>query len=187
VATYRAELEARWGSCTEYLAGVAWTGLKVRIRNAEGFFTQVQLVLTFHGARGLDHEYSDSFLWEKLEDPGWQKPFDPLDYTIPMTTSPLIARSADPYPVEWEHDDNGDLVVKITLAQLRPHEAWCSDDDDVVLILRDESLVSVEVTYTVTAYEHHDRAEGDPFIVPVERVDIFDSVRDALDAAGYTE
>ncbi len=187
VATYRAELEARWESCKGYLAGVAWPGLKFRISNAEGFLTHVQVVLTFHGARGLDHEYIESFVWDKLENPSWTKPFDPYDLRVPMVTPPMRPGSGSQYPVKWEHDDNGDLVVKITLAQLRPHEVWTSDDDDVVLMVRDESLDSVEVTYTVTAYEHHDRAEGEPFTVPVERVEIFDSVEAAIEALKESE
>lgn len=187
VANYRAELEARWESCKAYLAGVAWPGLKFRIHNAEGFLTNVQVVLTFHGARGLDHEYIESFVWEKLEDPSWKEPFERYNIRIPMAAPPLLPRSADEYPVEWEHDDNGDLVVKITLAQLRPHEVWTSDDDDVVLMLSDESLDSVEVRYTVTAYEHHDRPEGEPFTVPVEKVDIFDTVTDAIEASKNVE
>ncbi len=179
VLAYRAELEARWESCKEYLAGVAWPGLKFRITNAEGFFTNVQLVLTFHGAKGLDYEPIENFVWEKLENPGWTKPFDLYDLGV---TPPMRPSFGSQNPVKWEHDDNRDLVVKITLAELRPYDVWPSDDDDVVLMLQGESLGSVDVTYTVTAYEHHDRLEGDPFTVPVEEVDMFESVRAALDA-----
>lgn len=135
VASYRTKLEARWGSCKDYLSATAWPGLKFRIHNAEGFLTNAQVVLKFHGARGLDHEYIEGFVWEKLQDPGWTEPFNPYDIRIPMAAPPLTPSSLNNYPVKWENDDNGDLVVKITLAQLRPHEVWTSDDDDVVLVL----------------------------------------------------
>jgi hypothetical protein len=65
---------------------------------------------------------------------------------------------------------------------LRPHEVWSSDDDDIVLMMRDENLDSVQVTYTVTAYEYHDRTDGEPFTVPIEKVDIFDSLKAGFDA-----
>ena len=67
----------------EYLASVAWPGLKFRIHNAEGFLTNVEVVLTFHGARGQDHEDVESFVWEKVEDPSWGEPFDPYGARIP--------------------------------------------------------------------------------------------------------
>jgi len=106
-----------------------------------------------------------------------------------MSASARLIRplSASQHRVDWDHDDNGDLVVKITLAQLRPLEVWTSDDDDVVLMLRDGNLDSVEVTYTVTAQEHHDRVDGEAFTVPVEEVEIFDSVNAGIAALEQPE
>ncbi len=182
LASYRDGLEARWESCNEYLAAVAWPGLKFTIRNAEGFLNNVQVVLTFHGAKGLDYENIENFEFHKLDDPEWTEPVDPYSPMSVNLPPPLTVSSLKDYPVKWEHDDNGDLVVKITLPQLRPHEAWSSHDDDIVLMLRDEELDSVKVTCTITASEHHDRLDGHPFTVPVERIDSFDSVRDAFDA-----
>jgi hypothetical protein len=97
----------------KYLACVPWPGLKVRTSNAEGFLTNVQVVLTFHSALGLDYEPIEAFVWEKLDDPDWEPPFDPHSLTIPMVAPPLARASSDPYPATWEHDDNGDLVVKL--------------------------------------------------------------------------
>lgn len=182
VAINRAKLEARWESCKDYLAGVTWPGLKFRIHNAEGFLTNAQVVLTFHGARGLDYEYIEGFVWEKVQDPSWTEPYDPIIGRMPMAATAFRPLAANQNPVEWDHDDNGDLVVKITLPQLRPQEVWTSDDDDVVLVVRGENLDSVKVTYTITAHEHHDRVDGKPFTLPVEGVDIFDSVQAGIDA-----
>lgn len=183
VDTYRDGLEARWESCNEYLGAVAWPGLKFRICNAEGFLNNVQVVLTFHGAKGLDYEDIESFEFRKLDDPEWTEPVDPYSpMSVVNPPPPLTASSLKDYPVKWEHDENGDLVVKITLPQLRPYEAWSSRDDDIVLMLRDEELGSVKVTYTITASEHHTRLDGDPFTVLVEQIDSFDSVRDSFDA-----
>jgi hypothetical protein len=70
VDAYRAELQARWGSSKDYLAGVAWPGLRFRLQNEEnGFLTNVEVVLTFHGARRVDYDHIEGFEWNKLEDP----------------------------------------------------------------------------------------------------------------------
>lgn len=179
---YRGKLEARWEACKDYLAATTWPGLKFRIQNVEGFLSNAQVILTFHGARGLDHQYIESFVFEKLEDPSWTEPVDPYGFGISRVAPPLLPSSLKGYPVKWEHNDDGDLVVKITLGELRPHEVWSSDDDDIVLMMRDENLDSVQVTYTVTAYEYHDRTDGEPFTVPIEEVDIFDSLKAGFDA-----
>lgn len=39
------------------------------------------------------------------------------------------------------------------------------------------------MTYAVTAQEHHDRVDGEPFTVTVEELEIFDSVKAAIDAS----
>ena len=52
-------------------------------------------------------------------------------------------------------------------------------------MMRDENLDSVQVTYTVTAYEYHDRTDGEPFTVPIEKVDIFDSLKAGFDATKW--
>lgn len=186
VTTYREKLESNWAGSTDYLASVAWPGLKFCVQNGEGFLTNLQVVLTFHGAVGLDHEYLDSFEWQRMEDPNWTEPFNPF-LGISAPPPPLSPRDLKDYPVRWEHNDFGDLVVKLTLAELRPQEVWNSDADDIVLMLRDLSLDSVAVTYTITAYEHHDRVDGEPFTVPVQEVDIFDSVRAAHQAIKRSE
>ncbi|ORW03309.1 hypothetical protein AWC13_02475 [Mycobacterium kubicae] len=62
VAAYRAGLEARWPACRDYLAGVAWPGLRFRIKNeARSFLNDVQVILTFHGARGVNFEDLEGF------------------------------------------------------------------------------------------------------------------------------
>jgi hypothetical protein len=91
-------------------------------------------------------------------------------------------RSKD-YPLEWEHNENGDLVVTITLPELRPRQVWRSADDDVVLVLRDRDIHQVMVSYTATAVEYHDLFEGEPITVPVETAPMFDVFKAAFEAS----
>lgn len=67
---------------------------------------------------------------------------------------PRLARPSD-YPIEWRHDDAGDLEVTVTLPRLRPHPEWRSEThgDDIVLVVDpDVDIDEITVTYTATAH-----------------------------------
>ena len=157
-------------------------GLRFRIKNlAKSFLNDVQVILTFHGARGVDWEDRDDFELFKVQDPSYVPSRDPLYYTVQM---PKLAPPAD-YPIEWRHDDDGDLEVTITLRQLRPHPEWRSDEygDEVVLVVEpDTEMSNVTVTYTATAQGYGDVFEGDPKLILVEKVDMLDVLREVIDA-----
>lgn len=180
VATYRAELESRWPSCRDYLAGIAWPALRCRIKNeAKSFLTDVEVVLTFHGARGVRFEKLDDFDVRKFEDPSWT-PRDPY-HVVPIMRH---IRPAD-YPISWRHNDNGDLEVTVTLKLLRPLSEWRGDDygPDFVLIVEPSANVdSVEVTYVATAAGYGDVFEGEPITVPVQKLATLEVLRDVIDA-----
>ncbi|MGV0748054.1 hypothetical protein [Mycolicibacter minnesotensis] len=184
INAYRADLEARWPACCDYLAGAAWPALRVHIENqAESFLNDVQIILTFHGAVGLDFEGLDGFRIEKVRDPNWQAPYDPLYGRMPISL-PRPARRDD-YPIEWRHNDDGDLEVTINLARLRPHPVWRTESvgEDVVLVVEpDSDADQITVTYTVTAQGYGKAFVGEPFTVDVERVDMLDVLRNALEA-----
>jgi hypothetical protein len=184
VAQYRADLESRWPSCRDYLAGIAWPGLRFRIKNeAKSSLTDVEVILTFHGARGVDFEELEEFELLKVEEPSRVSVRDPLYYTAVAPTLHL-ARPSD-YPIEWRHNDDGDLEVMITLPRLRPVPEWRSDEygEEMVLVVDPgEEVDEITVTYTATADGYGDVFEGEPISVPVERVAMLDVLRDVIDA-----
>lgn len=184
VAGYRAQLQARWPECKRYLASTAWPGLVIRLHNEGGYLSRVQVVMTFQGTRGVDHEDIDNFEFRKVENPNWQPqvsgpPWMSAAILPPSLTIPT--RSGND-PVEIQHNDDGDLVVTITLPELRPRQVWQSYDDDFVLVLRHQDLEEVEVTYYSTAAEYHEAVDGLPITVVTERVPMFDSFRAAVAA-----
>jgi hypothetical protein len=137
--------------------------------------------LTFHGAGGLEFADIETFEWERLKDPDWEpQPYGPFG-TIPAQNFKVAPPAA--YPVDWEDNDDGDLEVTLTLAELRPHPPWRHNGDDVVLVLRNADLDEVTVTYTVTAHGYGTVFEGEPLAVRVEQVDIFEAVRTAMEAS----
>ncbi|MGL5441977.1 MAG: hypothetical protein ACRDDJ_05860, partial [[Mycobacterium] stephanolepidis] len=183
-AKYRAELEARWPECRKYLAGVAWPGLTFRIENVEkSFLRNVQVILTFQGAAGIDHEAVDTFKWNKFEDPEWKPSCGGSPWMTSVIAPPASFIRVKDYPVEWGHNEDNDLVVTITLPELRPRQVWRSADDDIVLLVRDKNLHQVTVSYTATAVEYHDLFEGEPITVPVETTRMFDVFKAAYEAS----
>ena len=68
---------------------------------------------------GLEFDDIETFEWDRLKDPDWEPPpYGPFGGISAQNVKP--APPAD-YPVEWEDNDDGDLEVTITLAELRPH------------------------------------------------------------------
>jgi hypothetical protein len=185
VAEIRSRFEARWPSCRDYLSSVAFPALRLRIaNNAESFLTNVQVSFTFHGARGIRFKGLSAYQFQKVQDPSWQPQSDPrLGYVPPPPLA--LARPAD-YPIEWRHNDDGDLVVTVTLPQLRPHPEWRSEhhgDDIVVVLDPDAEANEITVTYTATAQGYGKPFIGDPFRVPVERADMRDVLKATHEAA----
>jgi len=174
VAQHRAALEARWQAGRDYLAGVAWPALRLRIWNAaESFLNDVQVIVTFHGARGVRFAGLAAFEFMKVQDPNWKPPRHALYAPAPMPV-PRIRRP-DGYPIEWRHNDDNDLVVIVTLPQLRPHPEWRSEHygEDIVLVVDPEQAADeITVSYTATAYPYGKPFVGDPFTVPVEKAEM---------------
>lgn len=183
-AAYREELSGRWASCMDYLASAAWPGLKFRLQNEEkGFLTNVEVVLTFHGCRGVDYYPVEYFEWQKVENPDWE-PYSAQQLAMMgISSSASLALQPKDYPVEYDHDDDGNFRVTITLPELRPRKLWTSNDDDVVLLLRDVDLDEVTVTYSATAYEHDDLYEGEPITMRVDKVSALKCYSDSHHAA----
>ena len=135
VATYRSALESRWPSCRDYLAGIAWPALRCRIKNeAKSFLTDVEVILTFHGARASTSKTSkilkSSSSKIRARSATATRTSPPLPPTCDTSVQPT-------YPIHWRHNDDGDLEVTITLPRLRPLAEWRGDEygEDIVLIV----------------------------------------------------
>ena len=180
VARFRERLAARWPECQDYLARIAWPAVHFTVTNCEeSFLTDVEVILTFHGARGLEYDDIDEFEWERLQDPNWEPPAGP--FGIPVAPS-LPKFTPKDHPVDWRHNESGDLEVTINLPRLRPHPPARQEYDDVVVIVDDPGRESITVTYTVTAEGYGTVFEGEATELPVERIHMFDSLQAAYAA-----
>lgn len=179
VRAYRETIEADWEWSRGYLAGAAYSGLKFTMENVEtSFLNNVEIVLTFTGARGVDWRAADAFELDKMQDRHWTAP------TWGGVAPPYVPRRLKDYPVTCNHNDDGDIEVTITLDTLRPRKIWTSSDDDIVLIPHSGDIDEVTVTYTVTADGYNELFEGIPITVPIERVSAFNTLGDLLGVDG---
>ncbi len=109
VSRFRERLAARWHSCQDYLAGVVWPAIHFTVTNCEkSFLTDVEVILTFQGARGLECDDIDEFKWERLNDPSWKPPAGPFGMSA---VSYMPKFTPKDHPVAWRHDESGDLDV----------------------------------------------------------------------------
>lgn len=180
VSSFRELLTTRWHSCQDCLAKIVWPAIHFTVTNCEkSFLTDVEVILTFHGARGLEYDDIDEFEWERFKDPRWERPAGPFGMSA---VSYMPKFTPKEHPVDWRHDESGDLEVTINLPRLRPHPPARQEYDDVVVIVDDPDRESITVTYTVTAHGYGTVFEGETFELPVERIDMVDSVKAALAA-----
>lgn len=188
VSAYRTGLESRWPACRDYLAGVGWGGVHFRIKNrTKAFLTDVEVVITFQGARGVDHIDLGDFQIMKVQDPDWEPPLT-SPYGIPVMPVMPLYRAKD-FPIRWRQNTDGDLQVSITLPSLRPMATWQSDGygDEIVLVVDPGLEVDqIAVTSTATARDHNDVFEAAPMSVPLERVPMLAKLQEVRQAAKDT-
>jgi hypothetical protein len=72
--------------------------------------------------RGVAHKGLEAYEFNRVENPEWTPPAGP--YGITAYAEPLALAGPRDYPIDWRHNDDGDLEVAVTLPQLRPHPAW---------------------------------------------------------------
>jgi len=182
LARFAEELEGRWDRCTDYLASVAWPALHFRITNAlKALPKNVEVVLTFHRAVGVEHVEGNTFEWEKLQDPDWKPPLPPnMAYAVAPPFSPSHLAG---YPVQWRNVGD-DLVVTITVPEVRPHSPQLLEGDDIVLLVRSSDADAVAVTWTASAEASgvYVECEGE-FAMPIEDVEAREATYQALHAS----
>jgi hypothetical protein len=169
---FRDELAGRWDRCTDYLASVAWPALHFRITN-ERYLKNVEIILTFHQARGAEFIESTEFRWMKFEDPSCE----PYGNRVVMPAMPPRSRE-----VHWRNKGD-DLIVTINLPELRPYPPRELEGNDIVLRVLNTELDAVDVTWTATAEGYNGYFEGPPITVPVETINAIDATKAVIEAS----
>lgn len=174
-----------WDDSEQYLAAIAWPGMRLRLRNIERvFLNDVQVKITIKGVQGLDWEERDAFDFDEFIPPVTppSRPlFDP--YIPPPAMGYSKGLQFAGAPLTWENVDDETVVITIDLQHLRPDEIWTSDDEPLILHAVDHTASSLSAEWTVTAQTYGESYSGDPIEIPVEAESVRDHVRAAAQAA----
>lgn len=173
----RVRVERDWTRIEDYVAGMAWPSLNFIVTNeAPSFLHDVRLVITFDGAYGVAKDHPVSYEYEKLLDPDYKRPYDPLYSSAVSYYDP--PNPAD-YPVAWRNLDSG-LEVRITLPELPPGREfrWEGEDyEDVVLVARRTSR-SVAVAWVAVARGHGTQFVGTGLDLDIEEMPLREALAD---------
>ncbi|WNG79965.1 hypothetical protein C6A86_017005 [Mycobacterium sp. ITM-2016-00316] len=174
----KTRVERDWTRIEDYVAGMAWPGLRFAVTNiAPSFLYDVKLVVTFNGAYGVQKDYPFNFEDEKLLDPDYEKPWDPFGIHLPTVD---LAPAAD-YPVDWKNVGSA-LEVRISLAELPPGEAfrWASEEDGDVVLVAHPATRSVCASWVAVARGHGTIFTGPEIELEVEQVVLADAVSEIV-------
>lgn len=164
------EVRGGWSDSEQYLAAIAWPGVRLRLRNIERvFLNDVQVIITIKGAQGLDWEERDAFDFKKFIPPFTPPSKSPYDYSIPpevMDYSKGLQLAGA--PLTWENVDDDTIVITIDLQHLRPDGKWTSDDNLLILHAVDHTASSLSAEWTVTAQTYGEPYTGTAIAMPVE-------------------
>ncbi|EQM29986.1 hypothetical protein N601_30105 [Rhodococcus erythropolis DN1] len=173
IERWEREVRRRWAESEDHLASTTWPGLRFRLKNTgEVFLNDVQVIITISGVRGLQCLHLDRFDQAKLLSPVIPAPKDPYAGIDPSFYDDL--RIAD-YPVTWKSLDDS-VEITLDLKHLRPHPAWVSEADDIILVANLAASSEVTAEWTVTAQGYGKVYEGQAITIPVEQASIQESL-----------
>ncbi|OLT34547.1 hypothetical protein BJF84_17230 [Rhodococcus sp. CUA-806] len=116
-----------WDDSEQYLAAIAWPGVRLRLRNIERvFLNDVQVIITIKGAQGLDWEERDAFDFKEFVPPFAPPRKSMYDFSIPPPQDYSKGMQLADAPLTWENADDETVVITIDLQHLRPDQIWTS-------------------------------------------------------------
>ncbi|QVI22924.1 hypothetical protein KHQ06_08150 [Nocardia tengchongensis] len=179
IERWRAKVVDQWPESLDYLAAMAWPGCQFRVRNVgNAYLNHVQVVITVAGARGIECLKIEGFDQDKVLLP-FSSPQQSLFAAPDMSYFHTHKLRKKDYPVSWENGDDS-VVITIDLERLPPVPEWKSEDDDIVLVLRDlNNPRDLNVEWTVTAQGFGQAYVGPGKVIPVRSMYFAESLKAA--------
>ncbi|MBB6174853.1 hypothetical protein HNR23_004913 [Nocardiopsis mwathae] len=174
-----------WPALLDHIAGYAGCGTRVRTCNLSSTFTENVLV-EIHLEGPV--EAIEAVVPHDL-DPAGQLPSPPTEWgpkpaeLLPGLHRALHNTSYVPSPSLFRRgisfENGGSTTLRLELPALRPQTTHNSDDDEVVLVVRDADLPEIPGHWRITARGHHRVYEGE-LTIPVKTIDATDALRTTL-------
>lgn len=143
-----------------HLLGVGLEGAGIRVVSRGRFVSKPHLAITFHNCEVLDWYDLDEFQVDAIAAPVIDPP-TPLGFSV---VPPITNFRPASYPVEWQNCGE-DAEVILTPDSFRPDVPWTSDQDDFVLVSRDDTATAVSASWVLTE-EGNDNVVTGEFTIP---------------------
>lgn len=161
-----------------HLLGVGLDGAGIQVVSRGRFVSKPHLTITFSNCEVID--------WQDLNEADLHELAEPvIDPPTPMGFSvvpPITNFRPASYPVEWQNCGE-DAKVILTPDSFRPDVPWTSDQDDFVLVSRDDTATAVSASWALTE-EGNDKVVTGEFTIPTAAPVHAAAIVKALGASG---
>lgn len=185
------DCRSAWSRTLDKVAAKVWKALEIRVRNlGTTYLEDLKLVIHIEGdVDGISKDFRDrlDFTENLPKPPRRWGPTDPMARYSQMAAvnnvaSSLALRPANTGPsygiVRFRNSGSIDLTVQ--LRELRPLDESTSDNDDVVLVLRDHNLTELRATWKVTAKGYHRVFAGETTVAAGDIYDFTNGARGGM-------
>jgi hypothetical protein len=166
-----------WAAALDEVAAAFTQPVVITITNREQVYLEdVQLQIHLDGpVRGLEPKEKEDFDAESLL-PSPPRSWGPWTEDFSLLTAGLLRNNtyvppATYLPSSLTFRNGGSVTVEVSVGDLRPRQAYRTDDDELVLVVDGGDLTELTGTWKMTARGHHAVFEGD-LVIPVETRDI---------------
>lgn len=185
ISTWESEFRQAWTGALLQLAAAHIRPSVVRVTNrTTTFFHDVQLRLHLAGEI-FALEYEDpkhAFRLPQFDLPSpprrwgpWERPILPNLGRLPYV--PSIGPFTSP---SITFKNGGSVTLELEVGELRPRGVFESEGDEIVLVVADPSLSSIEGTWELTARDHNEVYSGETIVEVAPRHDCTTAARGVL-------
>ena len=158
-----------WNDALPEIAGSQLRSAIVRVTNRTTTF--------FHDVKVKLHLAGDIFAYD-YKDPKYTKRFSELKLPSPprkwgptqrssllpgyANMASLHTPSARKYiPLSVSYKNGGSVALELDVGELRPRGIYESENEELILVVKDEALTGIEATWELTARDHNDVYTGE--------------------------
>lgn len=187
---WESRFRSAWDKALLKMVGCQFQPAIVKITNrTTTFFHDVELKLHLAGDISAV-EYESRTSTKNFKDFGL--PLPPREWgprqralgfnTAHLTAANLYTPPARPYiPPSINYKNGGSVSLEITVGELRPRGSFESENDELVLLVGDQTLTTIKGSWELTARDHNDVYSGEITVKVDPTHDLTEAARQILD------